>query len=318
MQMSGQDLDQLRIVASVAKLGSFTAAAVARGVSQPAISMQVRQLEERLGVRLIERVGRRAHPTPAGHELLGRFMTVEDAMAAALDVLEPYRQGLSGRIRFGTGATACIYLLPPILRLLRERMEGLDIVVRTANAPDVLRLVEENEIDLGLVTLPASGRSLEVTPLMTDPLVAILPADRPAPRGPMSPADLVALPIALYEPGGETRRLIEDWFLAGGVRPRPIMELGSIEAIKKLVGAGLCAAVIPQLAIGEDSQEIVAVPLRPSLARSLGLIMRRDKRLDRGLREMLQLLKTRLPLTSNEKGRPDGSDRPSKRSSRSD
>ena len=308
--MTGQDVEQIRVLAEVIRLGSFTAAAAERGLTQPAISMQVRQLEGRLGVRLVERIGRRAHPAAAGLDLVARLPGIEEAMAAAMTALEPHRDGVSGRLRFGTGATACIYLLPPILRRLRERMTGLEIVVRTANTPDILRLVEENEIDLGLVTLPASGRRLDVEPLVEDPLVAILSAetvrqDLPAA---MSARDLAAWPIALYEPGGETRRVIEDWFAAAGLRPRPIMELGSIEAIKKLVGAGLCVAVIPELALGADAQDIVARPLRPAASRTLGLVMRRDKRLDRGLREALQLLRA-----LHEKGRPEG--RPEKASS---
>lgn len=292
--MTGQEIEQLRALAHVVRFGSFTAAAIELGVTQPAVSMQIRQFEARLGVRLIERMGRRAHPTAAALDLVAHLPRLEATMARAMEALEPHREGHSGRIRFGTGATACIYLLPPLLRCLRERMGGLDIVVRTANTADILRLVEENEIDIGLVTLPASGRRLEITPLLDDPLVAILPAERAAEGGigaAISARELTAWPIALYEPGGETRRLIEDWFAASGLRPRPIMELGSIEAIKKLVGAGLCAAVIPALAVTAEAQDIVAVPLRPAASRMLGLVMRRDKRLDRGLREALQLLR---------------------------
>jgi DNA-binding transcriptional LysR family regulator len=288
------------MVALVVERGSFTAAAASRGVTQPAVSMQVRQLETRLGVRLVERVGRRAQATPAGREILSCLPAIEDAIVRADAALAPFREGEAGRIRLGTGATACIYLLPPILRRLRERMEGLDIVVRTANTIDVLRMVEENEIDLGLVTLPARHRGLEITPLLEDPLTAIFPADRAPATNWMTARDLASIPIALYEPSGETRRLIEDWFAAGGVRPRPIMELGSIEAIKRLVGAGLCAAIVPRLALESDAEGVFPVPLRPALSRTLALAMRRDKRLDRGLREVLQLLRA-LP---NAKGRP--------------
>ncbi|TDR89318.1 LysR family transcriptional regulator [Enterovirga rhinocerotis] len=290
--MTGQDLDQLRLVASVVALGSFTAAAAARGVTQPAVSMQVRQFEARLGVRLIERIGRKAQPTAAGRELVGRLAAIEEAMTAATDTVAPYRDGHAGRIRLGTGATACIYLLPPLLRRLRERMPGVEIVVRTANTPDILHLVEENALDLGLVTLPARHRALEIAPLLEDELVAIFPVDSAPGPGAVSASTLAARPIAVYEPGGETRRLIDEWLLAGGVRPRPIMELGSIEAIKKLVGAGLCAAVVPSLSLGPEPQDLVSRPLAPRASRMLGLVIRRDKRLDRGLREMLGLFRS--------------------------
>lgn len=281
-------LERLRLFADVATLGSFTAAAERAGLTQPAVSQQIRALERALGVRLVERVGRRARPTAAGAALLARARRVEDAVADAVAAVAPHRSGLTGRVRIGTGATACIYLLPPLLGRVKARLPGLEITVRTGNTPDILALLDANALDLAVVTLPAPGRSFDVSPLCEDPLVAVFPGDAEAPA-PVTPAALAAHPLLLYE-GGHTRRLVDQWLAAGGEAPTPVMELGSVEAIRRLVGAGLGWAVLPRLALA-DADRIGWRPLAPPLARTLALVLRRDKPLDRGLRAVIDALR---------------------------
>ena len=95
----------------------------------------------------------------------------------------------------------------------------------------------------------------------------------------------------LYESGGHARRVIDDWFVRAGVAVKPVMELGSVEAIKKLVGAGMGCAVLPQLALAErGGEKLIARPLSPRLHRKLALVLRRDKQLDRGLRAFVKTL----------------------------
>ena len=120
--MRGFNLDQLGTFVEVIERGSFSAAADRLDLTQPAVSLQVRQLEKRLGVRLIERVGRRARPTPAGGELLVHARHIAEAVAAAQESLAPYASGAIGRVRIGSGATACIHFLPSVLRDLRQRI----------------------------------------------------------------------------------------------------------------------------------------------------------------------------------------------------
>lgn len=292
--MKDLNLGQLRTFADVIELGSFSAAADRSGISQPAVSLQLRQLERQLGVRLVERVGRRAQATPAGQELLIHAGRIREEAARAIDAIAPHRSGALGRIRMGTGATACIYLLPPVLKRLKERMPGLDISVQTGNTGDMLKLVEANALDLALVTLPAPGRSFEVTEICRDELVAVLPAaDKPTSKS-VSPTQASAKPLLLYEGGGNTRRIVDRWLLRGGHAAKPVMELGSVEAIKQLVGAGLGWAILPKLAVEgfATPADVATRPLSPRLSRMLGLVMRRDKHLSRGLREMVAALKS--------------------------
>ncbi|WMD23817.1 LysR substrate-binding domain-containing protein [Achromobacter seleniivolatilans] len=291
--MRGLNLDHLRTFAQVIELGSFSAAAERSGVTQPAVSLQIRQLERRYGLKLVERVGRRAGPTAAGLELLTHVRAIDAVLAQAEQAMTAHASQVSGRIRLGTGATACTYLLPPVLADLRRRFPALDIVASTGNTADMLRGLENNVLDIVLITLPAPGRMFQVSPVMEDEFVAIFPASDPgAIPAVVTPQSLAQLPLVLFEPGARTRRLVDDWFEAAGVVAKPIMELGSTEAMKEIVAAGLGCAVLPKLAVsGAGQRQALAVrSLTPRLSRDLAIVLRRDKPLGRGLRHLQEAL----------------------------
>ncbi|WP_454677963.1 LysR family transcriptional regulator [Achromobacter marplatensis] len=291
--MRGLNLDHLRTFAQVVELGSFSAAAERGGVTQPAVSLQIRQLERRFGVKLVERIGRRAGPTAAGLELLTHIRIIDAALAQAEQAMSAHASQVSGRIRLGTGATACTYLLPSVLADLRRRFPALDIVASTGNTSDMLRGLENNTLDMALVTLPAPGRMFQVNPVMEDEFVAIFPArDAGAIPDVVTPQSLAGLPLVLFEPGARTRRLVDDWFEVAGVAAKPVMELGSTEAMKEIVAAGLGCAVLPKLAVsGAGQRDALAVrSLTPRLSRDLALVLRRDKPLSRGLRHLQEAL----------------------------
>ncbi|WEX89906.1 LysR family transcriptional regulator [Sinorhizobium garamanticum] len=313
--MKKLSLEQLDTFAAVVELGSFSAAAERADISQPAVSLQIKQLERYLGVRLIERVGRRAQPTAAGRDLLIHARRIEKEASDALEAMTPYRSEAAGRIRIGTGATACIHLLPAVIARVKARMPGLEITVHTGNTPDILHDLEANRLDLAIVTLPAPGRSFEVEEIYRDEMVAVAPSQERLPPGGVDAAILGTRTLLLYE-GGNTRRVVDQWFAEAGVQVKPAMEFGSVEAIKRLVGAGLGWAILPRLALdgsfasnrskttnpadsnglGEDRDEcsslgqdsLASCPLAPRLNRSLAMVVRRDKHLNRGLREMMR------------------------------
>lgn len=298
--MRGFNLDHLQTFADVVRLGSFSAAAARLNLTQPAISLQIRQLEQRLGLRLIERVGRKATPTAAGRALLGHAGHIDAAVTAALEDVAQHSRSVTGRVRIGIGATACIHILPPVLSELRRRFPDLELLVNTGNAPEILRAIEDNRLDLALVTLPPQkrdgaarslGRSLEVTPLLDDGFVAIGSKAHPLPAS-VTPASLAALPLVIPEPGGHTRSLIESWFAAAGQPLKPVMELDSVEAIKQLVSAGLGCSILPGMAVAtpDSRRGLLVRPLKPKLGRVLALALRRDKPLGRGLRETMAAL----------------------------
>lgn len=295
--MRGFNLDHLQTFADVVRLGSFSAAAARLNLTQPAVSLQVRQLEQKLGMKLIERVGRTATPTAAGRALLQHAGGIDAAVNAALEEVAQHGRSVTGRVRIGIGATACIHILPPILSDLRRRFPQLDLMVNTGNAPEILRAIEDNSLDLGLVTLPPKtksqslGRALDATPLIDDDFVAIAVKGTKLPEA-VTPAVLAAQPLVIPEPGGNTRSLIDNWFAAGGLVPKAGMELDSVEAIKQLVGAGLGCSVLPGMALAtpESRRGLEVRALKPKLTRQLALVLRRDKPLSRGLRETVAAL----------------------------
>lgn len=302
--MRGFNLDHLQTFADVVRLGSFSAAAARLNLTQPAVSLQVRQLEQKLGVRLIERLGRRASATAAGRELLRHAGAIDMAVNAALETVAQHTRSVTGRVRIGIGATACIHFLPPVLGELRKRYPLLELVVNTGNAPEMLRDIEENRLDLGLITLPPAragqvrnlSRALEITTLLQDDFVAIFGKGATPPAAltakAVTPASLNALPLIIPEPGGHTRGLIESWFATAGQDWKPVMELDSVEAIKRLIAAGLGCSVLPGMALStpEARRDLVVRPLKPKLSRQLALAIRRDKPLSRGLREAIAAL----------------------------
>ncbi len=314
--MRGLNLDHLQAFADIVELGSFSAAAARRSLTQPAISLQLRQLEARLGVRLVERVGKRALPTHAGRTLLLHAGRIEAAVTAMLTEVTPLATEVGGQVRIGSGATACIYLLPPLLRDLRQRFPALELTVNTGNTDDMLRAVAENRLDLALVTLPPRreaasgphqrgdtvpdhspnlGRAFMVEPLLDDEFVALAPPEFALWPDQLTPAWLATQPLVLYEPGANTRSLVDAWFGAAGLAPRPAMELGSVEAIKQLVGAGLGLTVLPRMALRETPAAAPGMvnfrSLAPRLQRKLALVLRRDKPLQHGLRETVAALR---------------------------
>ncbi|MDA8485511.1 LysR family transcriptional regulator [Pseudomonas resinovorans] len=297
------NLDQLHTFIEVITAGSFSAAAERLGLTQPAVSLQIRQLEHRLNVRLIERVGKRLKATSAGERLLEHARRIDDLVEEALQDMSSHALGVAGQVAIGTGATACIHLLPPLLKDMRRRFPALDIRVSTGNTDDVVAAVIENRLDIGLVTLPAAGRSLHVQPLLRDDFVAISAAG--ALPAQISPRDLAERPLVLFEPGSSTRLLIDDWFLQAGLRPRAVMELGSIEAIKEMVAAGLGCSIVPSMAVkaAHHRRGLEVRPLAPDLSRTLGLVLRQDKPMGAGLRKVVEALEG---LAQSRSGAPSG------------
>ena len=292
--MTTLNLGYLATFRLVVQRGSFSAAADVLGISQPAVSLQVRQLEQFLQARLIERTGRGVKATAAGMALLLHGERIEQAVSKAVQSVNDCQQTVSGMVALGTGATACIHLLPSLLQRLREQHPILAVGVTTGNTLDITRAVEENRLDLGLVTLPASGRSLEIMPVLREEFVVISAES----QGELNLEMLQTLPMIAFEAGSGTRDLIDGWFQQAGLQVTPVMQLGSIEAIKRMVAAGLGYSIIPRMAVEHhrDAEGLRVGSLAPPLYRQLGIVMRQDKILTKGMTEVIRLLQQHAPL----------------------
>lgn len=286
-RLSMRDLnpDHLRSFLAVVEEGGFSAAARRLNLSQPAVSMQIRDLEARLRLALIERLGKRAYPTAAGEDLIGHAHAVLEAIEAASDAMRRHRDGFLGRVRMGTGRASLTYMLPPVLRRLRDRHPNIEISVKTGTTAEMVADIAANRLDIGLVTLPVDHPGIAVTPVDTRELVAILPMGGPAPPAALAPADLAALPLVLEDLHSNLTTLVLDWLAAGGVRPDPVLIYDNLEAVKAIVGTGLGYSILQFEATTEGvaRDRLHVRPLAPALHRTLGIAMRRDKPADHAL-----------------------------------
>src|SRR5262245_29793682 len=265
--------DHLRTLAEVVAQGSFTRAAKRLNLAQPTVSLQVRELEARLGVRLIDRLGKRAFGTAAGRDLIEHAKRIEEETERLMAAMRRHRDGWLGRVRIGSSTTALIYHLPPVLQALRGKHPNIELVVTTGTTSGVVERILRNEIDLGVVSLPISERLLNVVPLKSEPLLAIFSSRVPGVPARVTPQFLLGHPLLLEFARAQVRALIVDWLSRGGTEPRPAMELDNLEAVKRMVASGLGASIVPAAAVanGDLNTDLIARPLKPALARTLAL-----------------------------------------------
>jgi len=277
--MRNLNLDQLRSLIEVAELGSFTEAAKRLNLTQPAISQQIRELEARCGLQLVERIGKSVSATAAGRELIARGRRIIADTEQAMAAVREHRDGTAGRVHIGAGPTALVYLLPPTLRGLREAYPDIEIVLTSGTTNSICEGILSSAIDIGFTALPIDADGLDVVPVRTDPFVAILPAGEDAIPDRMTPADVASRTLILEYQRVPHRQLSRAWLQAGGVDARPAMEFDSIEAIKSAVSAGLGMAIVPGPAVTlpPPMDGVVIRPLDPPLLRTLGLVQRRGR-----------------------------------------
>jgi DNA-binding transcriptional LysR family regulator len=276
--MRNLNLDQLMTLSKVIELAGFSAAARALNLTQPAVSMQVRELESRLGLQLIQRAGKKIMGTAAGIELVKHAYRLQRESDTALAAMRRYREGWLGRVRIGASTTALIYHLPTALQTLRRDHPQIEIVVKTGTTVALVESLFVHDIDLAVATLPAASPGLEITPLFTEQLVAIFPASLQRIPAVATPARMAQLPLILEAPPAQLRKMIDGWFQGAGMAPQPAMELDNLEAIKSSVAAGLAASIVPAAVVadGNARSAIVTRALEPALSRTIGMLTIRN------------------------------------------
>jgi DNA-binding transcriptional LysR family regulator len=273
--MRSLNLDQLRALETVVELASFTGAARRLNLSQSAVSVQIRELEQRCGVRLVERLGKKAYATAAGREVIEHARRISEEADAITAAMRRFREGWIGRVHIGAALTALMYLLPPVLKKLRTDHPGIDLFISNAPTEAMVEGVARNEMDLGLVTLPVTDSRLVITPLRVEDMVAILPARARDIPDEITP-EYAAAQFLVLEFGAVTA-LIREWLSARALAPQSSMVLSAIEAVKVVVSAGMGMSIVPAMAVAQASDDIVVRPLNPRLPRTLALIQHRNK-----------------------------------------
>ena len=252
---------QLQIFGAVARHLSYTRAAEDLHLTQPAVFAQIKQLEESIGLPLLERIGKQLHLTPTGHEVLATSKETVDALER-LEMRLSDMQGLKrGRLRIAIVTTAK-YLIPRLLGEFCSRYPGIEASLTVTNREKLLLRMTANEDDLVVLGAPPEGMDVVAAPIADNPLVVLARHDHPLAGVRNIPfARLAEEPFILREPGSGTRLATERHFTELGLKPRLRMELGSNEAIKQAVAGGLGVSVISQHTLTLDGEGALLRPL---------------------------------------------------------
>ncbi len=288
------ELRHLRTFRAVAETGSFTLAGRRVNLSQAAVSLHIKALEEELGTKLFARVRKRATLTSAGRALLKHAQAILSACDLARSEIAALAEEQRITLRVGTASTMiAIHPLPEILSELKKRFPLLDLVVFAGTSEAIIRRLLEHRLDVGLISLPVEAPLLQTESLYGDRLVAVVPPGHPlAQAREVTVMQLAAEPLILGERGGNRRRIIDLFFEHAGVRPHVAMELNRDEAIKKMVEVGLGVSILPWLMVQREVHAglLRALPIRGLKSRwELGVAYRKEDTPSEPLRTFLEL-----------------------------
>ena len=248
------DIRQLKAFVAIAEAHTFTAAAERVHVTQAAISMQIRQLEQEIGIPLFVRTPRRVVLTEGGERLLERARAILREHDAALNELAQLAGAERGRLRVGS-ASAMVSTdpLPRILKEVRRRHPQAEVTVSSGTSEALVRQILAGELDVAFVSLPVEARGIETERLSEDELIAIANPRHPLARQRVISAyALSAEKLILGERGGNTRRLIDEFFAQSGLKPKVSMELSRLAAIKRMVEADMGVGIVPRQSAREE------------------------------------------------------------------
>jgi DNA-binding transcriptional LysR family regulator len=273
----GLNLDQLRTLLEVVEHGSFSAAARRLRLTQPAVSLQIRELERRFGLQLVERLGKQAYATVPGRELIEAAQRIFHECDHVAATMRRFREGWIGRVRVSMTLTSMIYRLPPILRKIRLEHPGIDLIVTNTPTQTSVENIISNRIDLALVNLPVQKKQLKTTALCAEEMLAIFPAGTRNIPDVITPSDVVPHNLLIEQQSSAAYSLVIGWLDGHAPRTREPMPLGTVEALKSAVASNLGMAIVPEVAVAAHLSDFIVRPLRPALSRTLALIEHRNK-----------------------------------------
>lgn len=274
---------RLQVFHTVARLLSFTKAAETLHMTQPAVTFQIRQLEEHFNTRLFDRTHNRISLTAAGQRV---FDYAEKIIALYGEMDTRVREltgDVSGILIIGASTTIAEYVLPGLLGEFQSRYKDVNVRLSVSNSLGIVHMVENNTVDVGIVESPVTNKNLAVEVCWHDELMFICPPSHPfAKKGAVTPQDIVNLPFLCREEGSGTREVINEYFEGNKISPNDLnlcMEFGSPEAIKSAVEAGLGVSIVSRATVGKELKlkTLVALPLEPVLKRPFSFVHQRQK-----------------------------------------
>ncbi len=273
---------QLSVFEAVARHLSFSRAALELHLTQPAVSMQIKQLEENVGTALFEQLGKKIYLTDAGHELSHYSRVIAQQLTEAEAVLDELKGLRRGKLKISVASTAN-YLAPRLLATFSQRFPAATVKLNVTNRQALLRQLENNELDMAVMGRPPEGLDLVAESFMENPLVVIAPVNHPL-------AGCRAIPLArlgdetflIREEGSGTRIAMMRFFEANQIKLQAGMEMSSAEAIKQAVQAGLGLGVVSlytvELELETNRLKVLDVLGFP-IHRHWYIVHRKDKRL---------------------------------------
>lgn len=291
--MNQISIRHLRYFEALAQHGHFGRAAEACSISQPALSLQMKELEQILGTPLIERGARQIRLTATGEAFAARAHAILRAIDDLADLARASAGPLTGRLRIGVIPTVAPYLLPRVIQVLGARFPDLDLRPREAVTGKLVEDLNEGRLDVAIVALPVSEPSLAEHPLFTEEFVLVRPATdaaRPVPN----PETLRTMRLLLLEEGHCFRDQALSFCKMSATAPSDLMEGSSLSTLVQMVGAGIGVTLIPQMAVAiETSTAPVSVARLPAPVpeRTIGLVWRRTNPLGQQFTALIDMVK---------------------------
>jgi DNA-binding transcriptional LysR family regulator len=284
---------RLQVFHTVARLLSFTKAAESLHMTQPAVTFQVRQLEEYFNTRLFDRTHNRISLTAAGERVYEYAAQIFDLYAKMDNAVRDMTGEISGVLIIGASTTIAEYMLPALLGDFKKKYPDINVHLKVSNSDGIVSMVENNDIDLGVVEAPVVNKNLVVENCRNDRLVAVVPpAHELAGKKKVNVKELIAHAYIAREEGSGTREVIEEYLATTGMKPADMsiaMELGSPEAIKGAVEAGMGVSIVSEVTIHKELQlgTLVSLELDPPLERPFSFVHQKQKFRQRAMDELL-------------------------------
>jgi len=278
------DFDQLETFLEVARLSSFSRAAEKRFRTQPAISSQIRSLEEEVGAKLLDRSGGKVSLTASGKLFLKFAEELLDSRKTMLTAIAETERVPRGEIVVGANEGTCLHVLPEVFAEFKRQYPDVNISINRSDYAKILESVIDNSVDFGVVSLPVNDPRLTVVLIHRDELVIIAPSKHPLAKMKSATITEAAGYPLIMPKAGHTRDALENLFYERKLKPRYTMELDSSELLKRFVAADAGVGFIARSNILEDvrANALIAIPISDAtIRRDLALVFRKDKALSR-------------------------------------
>jgi len=289
---------RLQVFYTVARLLSFTKAAEALHMTQPAVTFQVRQMEEHYNTRLFDRTHNRIDLTEAGRVAFKYAEQIFEHYAEMENAIREMTGDISGAITLGASTTIAEYMLPALLGEFKSKYADVNVRLKVTNTEGIVSMVENNVIDLGVVEAPVNNKNLLVEVCRVDQLVVIVSPQHPlADKPAINMKELSEYPFICREQGSGTREVIMEYLAEQNFAKDHLnscLELGSSEAIKGAVEAGMGVSILSKSSISKELKlgTLKGIPLNPALERPFSFVRQRQKFRLRAMEELLDFARS--------------------------